>query len=728
MKRFVKNNMVLLIVIVIGFVAAFSVIGGRFIVERQNDTYDIVLDYSEIEEMASQSTHDVSWWLGKFKEMGITKVGLAEENLITLVENKDVPVSTTIMDVVMREAGWEQNYEPDFIEGLKNNGFDKHDLLVEAASKESFDFIKNAVVDRYQPKQYYFKANETGGCIVLNGSAKETLYTEKYKYLNSMKKGFVEKDEIISSKLEYLNLGMMESKVKLIKDAGLEIMPRTASYEGWNDTKYAKAVIASYEKHGIIPEYMIVGGECVIGYDDGISTAENYINENDVTIGMIENTTQLQNILQLGVNEIVQTNGYDAVRIFSVWDYIQNRYQYYGYEGAQEIENTLFRAITERNVRLIYFKPIKEYKDQHVYVTDVKEYENMFENLNTRLEEHNIYFGDASVMAPYNGTTTAQKAVTLFACMLGCLAAGILLLKTILPVTRKFEIGIGIAGVLGVGLIFLVLGPAYLQLIACFSAAVIFPCLAIVFIVNQSKDGRLNLPQSTGLGKIIGLAAGTLAIGVIIGLLGGMMTAAPISNISFMLEIDIFRGVKLAQLLPIAFFIVAYLAYYGFGENKKKIGTLEYHDLKDLMNASLKIWMIIIGVIVLGVGYYYIMRTGHESGVEVSSIEMIFRNLLEDHLIARPRNKEFMFAFPAVMLMVYTSIRRFKLWPIIFGLASVIGMTSVVNTFMHIRTPLYLGFVRTGYSLLFGLIIGIVGILVFEIVHKLYKKIEGRLN
>ncbi|MEG2198992.1 MAG: DUF5693 family protein [Anaerovorax sp.] len=727
MKKIVKSNLVLLVVVAIGLVAAFSAIGGRFIVEKNNDTYDIVLDYNELEEMAGQSTHDVSWWLEKFKDMGITKVGLAEESFVTLVDNKDVPVSATVMDVVMKKAGWEKDYDAGFIEGLKKHGFDKHDLLVEAASKDSFDFIKNAVVDRYQPKQYYFQETLTGGCLVLNGTAKETLYTEKYKYLNSMKKGFVEKDEIASSKLEYLNLGMMESKVKLIQDAGMEIMPRTASYEDWNDTKYAKAVIASYEKYGIVPEYMIVGGECVIGYDDGIKTAENYIQKNGITIGMIENTTQLQNILQMGVNGIVKNNQYDAVRIFSVWDYIQNRYQYYGYKGAEEIENMLFRAITERNVRLIYFKPIKEFKDQHVYVTDVKEYQQMFENLDVRLAEHGIHFGDASVMTPYHASATLSKALILFACMMGCLAAGILLLKSILPVNRKLEIVIACVGVLGIIGLFL-LAPSHLALIASFSAAVLFPCLAIVFITKQSKDCSQNLAPEEGMGKVIGFCAGTLIVGVLISLLGGMMTAAPISTINFMLEIDIFRGVKLAQLLPIAFFIVAYLAYYGFGKNKKKAGTLEFQDLRDLLNTSLKIWMIIIGVIVLGVGYYYIMRTGHESGVEVSSVEMIFRNTLEDHLLARPRNKEFMFAFPAVMLMVYTSVRRFKLWPVIFGLASVIGMTSVVNTFMHIRTPLYLGFVRTGYSLLFGLIVGIVGICIFELIHRLYKKVEGRLN
>ena len=138
--------------------------------------------------------------------------------------------------------------------------------------------------------------------------------------------------------------------------------------------------------------------------------------------------------------------------------------------------------------------------------------------------------------------------------------------------------------------------------------------------------------------------------------------------------------------------------------------------------------MVLLGIVLLGVGYYYIERTGHDSAVEVSSFEMIFRNALEDILIARPRNKEFLCAFPAVMMLVYTSIRKFKLWPILFGLASVIGMTSVVNTFMHIRTPLYLGFYRTGYALVFGIVIGIIGIAVFEIGHMLYKKLERQIR
>src|SRR5665648_880358 len=157
-----------------------------------------------------------------------------------------------------------------------------------------------------------------------------------------------------------------------------------------------------------------------------------------------------------------------------------------------------------------------------------------------------------------------------------------------------------------------------------------------------------------------------------------MFTAAQISSVNFMLEINTFRGVKAAQLLPIAYFAIAYLSYYGFGNSKEKPGKLEFLDIKDMINTNVKIWMILLAAVLGAVGAYYIIRTGHDSSIQVSSYEMLFRNKLEDYLIARPRTKEFLFAFPAIMLMVYTSIKGFKLWPLIFELSGVIGVTSVL--------------------------------------------------
>lgn len=723
MQLLLKENKIILIIIAIAVVVSLITVGGRFSVENRNKTYDIVLDYNEIKALADQSEHDISWWLREFKNMGITKVGLAEENLVSLMEDNELPIHATVMDIIMRDADWEADYPADFISELNVIGFDQYDLLIEAASVEAYDFLLQGITARYQPDHYYAMQSGNGGYILLDGTAKQTLYSEKYKYMSSVKKGFVEKDEIVSSKLMYINYGLLPSKVQILEAVGMDIIPRTASYSGWNDTKYAEAVINSYEKLDKVPEYMIVGGEGVIGYDDGIETARDYIQKNQVTIGLIENTTQLQNILQLGVNDIVQSTGYEAVRIFSVWDYIQNRYQYYGYEGAKEIENTLFRAVAERNVRLIYFKPIKEFKDQHVYVTDPEEYKTMFANLEDRLSEHGIQFGSsATVMDQYMVSLWAKLVMAL-----GCMAAAVLLIRSILPINRSFKAALLALGSLGAAGAYVVM-PGYAELITSFAAAVIFPSVATLFIVKQSKDLADTLNRTERLQKIVGLGILTLISGVLISLIGGMMTAAPISSVNYMLEIDIFRGVKLAQLLPLVFFIAAYLAYYGFGDSKKYPGKLEYQDLREMMNASIKVWMMVLGVVLLGVGYYYLERTGHDSSIQVSSLEMIFRNVLEDNLIARPRSKEFLFAFPAVMMLVYTSVRRFKLWPILFGLASVIGMTSVVNTFMHIRTPLYLGLARTGYSLLFGIIIGIAGIFIFELGHMVYKKLERQIS
>jgi len=237
MRLLLKENKILLLIICLALIVSFIVIGGRMEIENNNKSYDIILDYNEIEAMAAQSEHDISWWLKQFKEMGINKVGLSEENMFSLIDGTDMPVSATVMDIVMKDANWEAMYPDYFMSALNNKKFDKYDLLIEAASKEAYNFVSDAMVERYQPDKYLLVPDENGGYIVLDGNAKQTLYTEKYKYLNSIKKGFIEKDEIVSSKLMYLNLGMQDSKVQIIKDAGMVIIPRTGSYEGWNDTK-----------------------------------------------------------------------------------------------------------------------------------------------------------------------------------------------------------------------------------------------------------------------------------------------------------------------------------------------------------------------------------------------------------------------------------------------------------------------------------------------------------
>ncbi|MCL1808985.1 MAG: DUF5693 family protein [Clostridiales bacterium] len=713
---YLRENKILLAVLAAVFIVCFVVIGSRFSIESRNDSYDIVLDYNEVAAMAMQSEHDTSWWLAKFKDMGINKVGLIEESFQSLMENKDVRLAGALMGNVAKDAFWQARYPEEVAGWLDDEGYSSYDVLVEMEGESTVSFVTDAVKQRFNPDDYHIFDMGSEAYILFYGTADVTLYTGRYKYMDSIGQGFVERIDAENSKIMYISLGLLPEKADIINSLGMEIVPRTMSYRGWNDTKFGNAVIDSFSKRGITPRYMIVGGEAMLGMDDGTSLSEGYMNRNGIPVGLIENTTQLQNIIQGGILEITAESGYNAVRVFTMWDYIQSRYKYYGYEGAEEIENTLFRAVTERNIRLIYFKPIKYFKDLHTYVTDVGVYEGMFESLEKRLAEHGIHYGPASVIEGYK---VPRAFKMLFG--IGAVIGAVLLLRSFLPLRRKSYLLLAGAGAVCVPAAFYVM-PNTSELVASLASAIVFGCLATTYFTARSKHFSERLARDAGILKIILYSVLTLAVSVAIAFLGGMLTAAPLSSVNYMLEIDIFRGVKVAQLLPIAYFAVAYLAYFGAGDSKKTAGVLEFKDLRDLLNSSFKLWMLLAGLVLGGLGAYYIMRTGHDSPIEVSRYEMLFRNTLENVLAARPRTKEFLVAFPALMMMVYTSVRRFKLWPMVFGIGGVIGMTSVINTFQHIRTPLYLGFIRTGYSLLFGIIVGVAAILIFEGLFRAYNR------
>lgn len=718
MHAFIVKNKLLLIAMAAALIVCCLVIWSRMSVEVKNRSYDVVLDYNELKAMAEQSDHDISWWLDSFKDLGINKVGIMEANIQSLMEDTDYHVTGEVMDNIKKNSGWEDDYPAEFIEKMKAQGYDSFDVIVSLEGREIIDFMIDSVTSRFSSDKYFITDEGDKAYIFFDGTPDVTLYSQKYKYMNSKNAGYVENIDVIGSKIMNISLGLLPEEVEVAKQAGYEIIPRTMSYDGWNDSKYAQAVVDGYDKYGIIPKYILVGGQSVIGYDDGIEFAKNYIKDNGITIGLIENTTQLQNIMQDGVNEVAIDTDFNAVRVFSVWNYIQYRYQYYGYEGAKEIENTLFRAITERNIRVIYFKPILHFEDLHTYVTDFDEYEELFKNLEQRLERHHINMDNTGASIMENVQVPGYAKIIL---ALGCVIGALILIRSFLPVRRKASWILAVLGALGVFAASFVL-PNSFELVISLSACIIFGCLAVTCYTSYAKRCQTEIEKDAPLLTIIVIAGIALIVSVLIAFAGGLMTAAPLSSVNYMLEIDIFRGVKLGQLLPIAYFAVAYLAYFGYGQNKKKPGNLEFHDIKEMFNAEIKVWMVVLGVMLLAVGYYYIARTGHDSGFKVSSFEMLFRNELEDLFIARPRTKEFMIAFPAIMMMIYCAVRRFKLWTILFGIAGVLGVTSVINTFEHIRTPMYLGFHRTALSLLFGLILGSIGIIIFDFIHKLYVK------
>ncbi len=722
MKQYIKKNALPLAILALTVTVSLFVIAGRWQVEAANKTYDIILDYTELEWMAEQSGHDTAWWLKEFHDMGVNQVGLTEENLTTLMENSPLNVTATVMDEVMQDAGWREEYPEAFAAGIEDFGVDRFDVLVEAEGKEAVDFVVPALRERFPAESFFCYQEGDSAYILMDGTAGDALYGGKGAYTNTKNKGFVEREDLLSSKLMYVSLGLLPEKVEAIQAAGMAIVPRTLCYAGHNDTRYAQASVAGYEKHGITPAYIIAGGEALLGYDEGGDFVRGYMERTGASLGMIETNVQRENIKQTGVEETATATGCNAVRVFSMWDYVQYRYAYYGYEGAEEVTNCIYRAIVERNIRAVYFKMVKATDDLHVYITDPEVYRDLFDSLDQRLAAHGISRGRASVMEDYQVPSLALLAVGL-----GAGVGGALLPDTFLPMKRKWTLLLTGAAVVCVAGAWKVL-PNSFRLLASFASAVVFACLAAAFFLMAAKRTGQKLDQNAGLLKILPRSIAILAIAVAISMAGAMMTAAPLSSTGFMLEMGIFRGVKAAQLLPLAFFCLLFVSYYGLFEKDRKNDHLDPRDIFTALGWTIPMWAVLLMAAVGLAGYYYLARTGHETGVTISDTEMIFRNDLEYLLLARPRTKEFLVAFPGIMLAVYCAVRRLPFWTALFGLAGTIGLTSVCNTFMHIRTPLYLGFVRTAYSLLLGILVGVVMIAGFELLLRLYRVLAGKFG
>lgn len=106
---------------------------------------------------------------------------------------------------------------------------------------------------------------------------------------------------------------------------------------------------------------------------------------------------------------------------------------------------------------------------------------------------------------------------------------------------------------------------------------------------------------------------------------------------------------------------------------------------------------------ILGSIGFYLLRSGN-SGF-VLPLEDKIRVLLDKILVARPRFKEFIIGNPSILFSNYSKY---------FIPLSFISMAGIVDSFLHIHTPIFYSLLRTFWGALLG-------ILVFILIAKLWK-------
>ena len=710
-----KIDKIVLILICLSLIVGIYTVYQRAEVEGKYKTAEIMLDYNEMRKFADSSNEDLDYWFRKFKEFGAESVAIQEETIKLLIE-AGYSLRAEIVSELVKEYKWQDDYNPQIVTLIMENEINPVDVIVTTEDMEIYSYIVSGLGERYADDFYETYLLDNVYYIVLNGIVDDIYYAETDKVINLAGKGVYEFSKVAHSRLLNIGIGYDDEKIALAKDAGLDVVLRPINHPAYNE-KLADAYKAANERYNLEPRIYIVHGKEVLGYPKNEDRLLNYIKEESIAIALIESSTQREHLEQEGLDDLVEDSAYHALRAFTLWDYIRERNKYYNYEGAEEIENTMFRAITERNIRVIYFKPFFEEKDSTKFLTDVDEYERTFNSLENRLSGHNISFGKAKSME-YFTIGIKRMAVMAF----GITLAAVMLFIKMFNLKHKYA-----------NYLYLVALPAALIPLVmrglaekgfAFGSAVVFSGLAIYFFMNRIKSIYESRKKYSNI-SIMVLSSVILIVSVAISLAGAVFVDSMLADVRYMLELDIFRGVKFAQILPFGIFLIMFIIYF-----MDKEGSLKsvINTTVRFLNKEIKIYYGIIAAVIGAVAYIYISRTGHETNIQPSSIEMISRNFMEYVLIARPRTKEFLIAFPAIFAAVYAATKKSEFFTGIFMLASAIGTSSVINTFSHIRTPIYLSLARTVIALGFGIILGCVLVLICDLCYRLFVKIQERLK
>ncbi len=171
-------------------------------------------------------------------------------------------------------------------------------------------------------------------------------------------------------------------------------------------------------------------------------------------------------------------------------------------------------------------------------------------------------------------------------------------------------------------------------------------------------------------------------------LAGACVVSALSDNPLSRIEVVPFRGVKLA-------FALAWIGCFASLYSREEIKNQLFQNVRRVD--------VLLALALVSIAGYFILRTGNAGAGWKVSWEQGVRDRLEYLLVARPRFKEFAIGYPLLLLGLHMEKLRGRF---LVGVG-MIGPISMVNTFCHLHSPLYLAFWRSTNGFLLGTLVGI---------------------
>lgn len=681
MKVF-KYNRWLLLLIAIGLAAALAISFQRHAAEQVNRQVDMAIDYEGLIELAEREGKPVDEVLQQAKEAGIT--------------------SLAVYDTTFKKLN--ANGKATAIAGSQ--------LLADYHSGRLTDPLwqKLAVEGKIIGTEVYIVGHHAQTWKELKEDVPRRLGKDRVRLFT------VGSEEVMAVKAHYesfvkMDIGMPTDEMQAVNDAGFYVLARPSNYAACTPDD-VKAVFGRMD--GFRISEVVFSGSQVLGATKALQTTIDEMKERNLTLGLIEATTQLQFYHQDGMNEVAKGVGYDHVaRLYSVPKDEQPKLKID--TAVERWSNT----DEERNIRIdlmrIYDKPSP---NMSLLETNLK----YFQDTHDKLVAHGYTIGPAGTFPELLPSKGLRALV-----MMGVAAAVVLYLSLVIPALNarpKTQYLLFVLFALAAAVPVLMGNGSKIRILAALASANVFPALAVIFQLDRVRAFKEK--AQIALPRLIVTAALALFVTGALAYIGAAYLSGSLADTEYLLEFQIFRGIKLTFILPIILVGAAFLQRFDIFDGKMDDTEGVVNQLKKILDMPVRVKTLFLMGLVLIAGIVFVARSGHTSGMPVSQSELKFRAFLEQAFYARPRTKELMIGHPAFMLAAMAFWRK---WPtmVFFALVLVatIGQGSMVETFAHMRTPVYMSFMRGIGGIVLGAGIGAIAMVLVELWQVIISKAKG---
>ena len=650
MKKF-HYHPILLAAILVGFIASLLIGMERHAVEEDSRTVELAIDYEGLLELAAREGLPAEEVLAEAKAAGITSLAVYETTFKKFNENgkanavKGADILAAYHTGTLTDPRWRTLVEDGKIVGTE--------IYVVSHDPVTYAELKEDLLRRF-------------------GAARITVLT-------------VGTDEVIAVKDLYevflkRNIGLPSDEMRAVNAAGFDVIARPSNYYDCTPDD-VHAVFARMD--GIAVSAIVFSGPVTLGVPRALQTTIDEMRARRLSLGLIEGVTQLQFYKQQGMDEIAKGVGYDHVaRLYSI---PLDELKKLKIDAAVERWET---TDEERNIRI---NLLRIYEEPAPNMTLLETNMKYFADTRAALEAKGFKIGRAGMFASYEPSRVLRALV-----IMGVAAAGVLYLSLVIPALNRRRKAVllffAVAALISMMPILIGAGSK-VRLVAALASANLFPALAIVALLDLLRTRRF--PKDTPLWRI--LVAGVVLLGITsaLSMIGASYLSGALADTRYLLEFDIFRGIKLTFVLPMILVAAAFLQRFDIFDGQFDASAGVLGQLREIMGTPVRVGSLLGGLVLLGALVVLVLRSGHTSGMPVPGIELKMRAALEQLFYARPRTKEFLIGHPAFLLALYGAARQWKTW-IIFGLvlAATIGQGSMVETFAHMRTPVEMSLVR----------------------------------